>query len=57
MGQALAPKAAWSPSITLWKSACSELMDKFFSGEDFTQEEIRKGLLQGVRTGAIAPVL
>ena len=33
-----------------------ELMDKFFSGEDFTQEEIRKGLLQGVRTGTIAPV-
>ena len=33
-----------------------ELMDKFFSGEEFTQEEIRKGLLQGVRSGAIAPV-
>ena len=33
-----------------------ELMDKFFSGEEFTQEEIRKGLLQGGRSGAIAPV-
>ncbi|WP_283124361.1 elongation factor G [Angelakisella massiliensis] len=33
-----------------------ELMDKFFSGEPFTQEEISSGLLSGVKSGTIAPV-
>ena len=33
-----------------------ELMEKFFSGEDFTEEEIIKGLKLGVRSGEIKPV-
>lgn len=34
-----------------------ELMDKFFSGEQFTVEEIHKGLRAGVLQGDIIPVL
>ncbi len=33
-----------------------ELMEKFFSGEPFTTEEIVNGLAKGCRTGAITPV-
>jgi len=33
-----------------------ELMEKFFMEEPFTQEEINRGLLNGVRAGTIAPV-
>ena len=33
-----------------------ELMEKYFSGEDFTPEELIRGLATGVRRGEIAPV-
>ncbi len=33
------------------------LMEKFFEGEAFTQEELTEGLRAGVKSGAIAPVL
>lgn len=33
-----------------------ELMEKFFSGEDFDEHEIAKGLRLGVRSGEIRPV-
>lgn len=33
-----------------------ELMDKYFSGETFTDEEILKGLSVGIKSGDIAPV-
>ncbi len=33
-----------------------ELMEKYFSGEDFTPEEYILGLTQGVRSGSITPV-
>lgn len=32
------------------------LMEKYFSGEEFTSEEILKGLSQGVKSGDICPV-
>ncbi|MBE7043595.1 MAG: elongation factor G [Ruminococcaceae bacterium] len=32
------------------------LMEKYFAGEDFTQEEIVKAVKSGVRSGAIVPV-
>lgn len=34
-----------------------ELMDKYFAGEDFTKEEIEKGLHNGVVSGDIVPVI
>ncbi len=34
-----------------------ELMEKYFSGEAFTDEEIKKGIKSGVKNGEIAPVL
>jgi len=34
-----------------------ELMEKFFEGEDFTPEEINRGLRIGVADGSIVPVL
>ena len=34
-----------------------ELMEKFFGGEEFTAEEIKKGLCLGVADGSIVPVL
>ena len=34
-----------------------ELMEKYFSGEELTREEIANAVHSGVRTGAIAPVL
>lgn len=37
-------------------SVDEELMEKFFSGEEFTSEEIMKGLKIGVDSGEIAPV-
>lgn len=33
-----------------------ELMEKYFSGEEYTQEELINGLASGVRRGEIAPV-
>ena len=33
-----------------------ELMEKYFSGEEFTLEEMREGLHQGVLSGDVAPV-
>ena len=37
-------------------SADEELMEKYFSGEEFTKEEILKGLKSGVKSGDICPV-
>lgn len=37
-------------------SADEELMEKYFSGEEFTEEEILKGLKKGVLSGDICPV-
>jgi len=34
-----------------------ELMDKYFSGEPFTEEEIKTGIKLGVKNGDITPVL
>ncbi|NSW91950.1 MAG: elongation factor G [Firmicutes bacterium] len=34
-----------------------ELMEKYFSGEEFTQDEITKGLRLGILDGSIVPVL
>lgn len=34
-----------------------ELMEKFFSGEEFTEEEFNKGLSHGIGAGDIVPVL
>ena len=33
------------------------LLDKFFGGEEFTEEEFNKGLLAGIASGGIAPIL
>jgi len=33
------------------------LLDKFFGGEEFTDEEFSKGLMNGIATGGIVPVL
>ena len=33
------------------------LLDKFFGGEEFTEEEFNQGLLAGIATGVIAPIL
>ena len=37
-------------------SADDELMEKFFEGKQFTQDEIIKGLSAGVKDGALVPV-
>ena len=34
-----------------------DLFEKYFSGEQFTKEEMRKGIYKGVREGSITPVL
>ena len=34
-----------------------EAMEKFFNGEDFTEEEIKAGLRKGVLNGDVVPVL
>lgn len=34
-----------------------ELLDKFFGGEEFTEEEFSRGLLKGIASGDIVPVL
>lgn len=33
-----------------------ELMEKYFNGDNFTDEEIKKGLVKGISEGAIVPV-
>lgn len=33
-----------------------ELMEKYFNGDDFSDEEIRKGLVKGISEGGIVPV-
>lgn len=33
-----------------------DLMEKYFSGDDFTDEEIKKGLVKGISEGVIVPV-
>ena len=37
--------------------ADEELFEKFFSGEQFTRDEMLRGIHQGVKSGSIAPVL
>ena len=37
--------------------ASEELMEKFFGGEEFTAEELKKGLCLGIADGSIVPVL
>ena len=34
-----------------------DLFEKYFSGEHFTAEEMRKGVKEGIRSGAITPVI
>ncbi len=34
-----------------------ELMEKYFGGEAFTDEELKKGMLSGIASGDIAPIL
>jgi len=34
-----------------------ELMEKYFSGEEFTDEEIKKGVRKGILDGSLVPVL
>lgn len=34
-----------------------ELMEKYFGGEEFTDEEFAKGLLAGIASGSIVPIL
>lgn len=34
-----------------------ELLEKFFEGEEFTEDEIRRGLAQGVLNGEVVPVV
>ena len=34
-----------------------ELLDKFFGGEEFTEEEFTRGLLKGIAAGDIAPIM
>ena len=36
--------------------ADEELMEKYFDGEDFSDEEIRNGLIKGISEGVIVPV-
>ncbi len=37
---------------------CSdELMEKFFAGEDFTEEEIKTAIKTGIRNGTVVPVI
>jgi len=33
-----------------------ELMEKFFDGQEFTDEEISKGIRQGIKDGSLVPV-
>ena len=37
-------------------SADEELMEKYFEGEDFTDEEIKNGMVKGISEGVIVPV-
>lgn len=36
--------------------ADDDLMEKYFNGDDFTDEEIKKGLIKGISEGVIVPV-
>ncbi|MCR5635697.1 MAG: elongation factor G [Clostridiales bacterium] len=46
-------RAALNESVA---EASEELMEKFFEGEEFTEEEVISGLRQGVKDGSIYPV-
>jgi elongation factor G len=56
--------AAMQPAVEKYREGISEavaetdeeLMDKYFSGEAFSEEEILKGLAAGIKSGDIAPV-
>ncbi len=37
-------------------SADDELMEKYFNGDEFTDEEIKKGMVKGISEGVIVPV-
>lgn len=37
-------------------SSDDELMEKYFEGEDFTDDEIRRGMVKGISDGVIVPV-
>ncbi|MGN0710038.1 MAG: elongation factor G, partial [Anaerovoracaceae bacterium] len=37
-------------------SSDDELMEKYFNGEEFTDEEIKKGMVEGISAGEIVPV-
>ncbi|MDR1061724.1 MAG: elongation factor G [Clostridiales bacterium] len=47
----------WEQLKELIAEASEELMEKYFGGEDFTPEEISRGLRDGVCSGSIVPVL
>ena len=34
-----------------------ELMEKFFEGEEFTEDEFNKGLMNGIASGSICPIM
>ena len=38
-------------------SADEELMEKFFEGEEFTDEEFNNGLMNGIASGSICPIM
>jgi len=37
-------------------SADDELMEKYFNGDEFTDEEVKKGMVKGIEEGVIVPV-
>lgn len=51
---------AWTGCASRFTKAVAEtseeLMEKYFSGEDYTPDELIMGLATGVRRGDIAPV-
>ncbi|MDR1438567.1 MAG: elongation factor G [Clostridiales bacterium] len=47
----------WEQLKELIAETSEELMEKYFGGEDFTPEEAAGGIREGVRSGAIVPVL
>ncbi|MCQ2553132.1 MAG: elongation factor G [Clostridia bacterium] len=60
-------KAEFGPSVVDWDNKDEmneaiaglddELMEKFFGGEEFTEEEFKNGLAKGIASCEIAPVL
>ena len=38
-------------------SSDDDLMEKYFNGEDFTEDEIKKGMAEGIASGDIVPVI